>query len=245
MNNNDDLLAFLAEGLNEQQRDLVTRSFYTFAQGDPDSAPVCEAVLLAACSRRLSLSPKELRAVLVDFAKLLVAAKDLGDRVQVQVEKSNAEVVASFKEEADRATSGLRATAQHSELIVNEGRQVAATMQKSHVENEALLAELRAIKGALKAHADSGQNGKAVCHAAKEIISTLKDVVCVNWMTIGIMLGIIFAFGVRQLPEAIQAGLFVVAVVSLRFWAKHSWCDVLAHAKPLTGGSRQGERRID
>ena len=61
MNENDDLLNFLVDGLPGQQRDLITRSFYGLTQGNPDSAPVQMAILFTACTRRIVQAPAELR----------------------------------------------------------------------------------------------------------------------------------------------------------------------------------------
>jgi hypothetical protein len=71
MNEPDDLLSFLIEGLAGQQRDLVTKAFYNYAQGDPNSGPVNEAVLLTAFSRRIARAPRELREASAEFSKLL------------------------------------------------------------------------------------------------------------------------------------------------------------------------------
>ena len=146
MNRNDDILNFLVEGLIAPQRDLVTRAFYKFAEGDPNSAPVNEAILLTACARRVSQAPQELRDAMVEFRKLLDRGRLLETNLHERVEASNANVVASFKDEATRATSYLRASSQNNEEIVSEGRRIADLMRKSNIQGELLLSELREIK---------------------------------------------------------------------------------------------------
>ena len=118
MNENDDLLGFLVEGLIAPQRDLVTRAFYLRVQGDPNSGPVNDAVLLTAFSRRVALVPRELKEANVEFSKLLAGGREMEARIRERVELSNAGVVASFKDEATRAASYLRASSQNNEEIV-------------------------------------------------------------------------------------------------------------------------------
>jgi hypothetical protein len=97
MNETDDLLSFLVEGLVNQQRDLVTRAFYKYTEGDPNSGPVNEAVLLTAFSRRVALAPRELREANVEFGKLLTGGREMEARIRERVELSNAGVVASLR----------------------------------------------------------------------------------------------------------------------------------------------------
>src|SRR5580658_5193517 len=110
MNESDDLLNFLVEGLFAPQRDLVTRAYYKFAEGDPNSAPVTEAILLTACARKLAYAPKDLREANLVLKKLLEEARDvlkeagnLQYRAIERLEKSNASVIAAFQDENKRA----------------------------------------------------------------------------------------------------------------------------------------------
>jgi hypothetical protein len=227
MNENDDLLNFLVEGLFAPQRDLVTRAYYKFAEGDPNSGPVNEALLLTAYSRRLALAPKEMRDANADFRKLLAEGREMEARIRDRVELSNAGVVASFKDEATRAMSYLRASSQHNEEIVSEGRQIAGIMQKILVQGEALRTELLCIRAELKTHNDSfrkiaeaTENTKANTQTIKEIVSNLTNMVKINWLTIGVGIGFVLTVIAMQLPWWGALLLFALAIGLLQLVAQ-------------------------
>ena len=230
MNRNDDILNFLVEGLIAPQRDLVTRAFYKFAEGDPNSAPVNEAILLTACARRVSQAPQELREAMVEFRKLLDRGRLLETNLHERVEASNANVVASFKDEATRATSYLRASSQKNEEIVSEGRRIADLMRKSNTQGELLLSELREIKTELKLNRESNQktaeateNNKTISLSIKEIVTHLADASAIHWITIGVVVGAILAGSAILFPWWVPSLLLALAVGLLQAMARSSW----------------------
>ena len=230
MNEPDDLLGFLIEGLVGQHRDIVTRAFYKTAEGDPNSGPVNEAILFTAVSRRMALAPKELREANAEFKQLLAGGREMEARIRERVELSNAGVVASFKDEVARATSYLRASAQHNEEIITEGRQIAETMKAHLVQDRELLTELREIKTELKMNRDANQqivqateNNKAISQSIKEIVEHLTDMASMNWITIGVFIGSILAIIAMQLPWWLALLLFGLAIGLLQAMARSSW----------------------
>ena len=152
MNENDDLLSFLVEGLIAPHRDLVTRAFYKCAQGDPNSQPVNEAILLTAFSRRMALAPKELREAIAEFRKLLAEKWEKEARHRERVELSNAGVIAAFKDEASRAGSNLRATHQLNESTLKEAREMVRTTEAVNVHAEELATKLRLLNHDFQEH---------------------------------------------------------------------------------------------
>jgi hypothetical protein len=240
MNESDDLLGFLVEGLIAPQRDLVTRAFYQRVQGDPNSGPVNEAVLLTAFSRRVALAPRELREANVEFKQLLAGGREMEARIRERVELSNAGVVASFKDEATRATSYLRASAQNNEQIVSEGRQIADLMRKSLAQGELLFAELREIKTELKLNRESNQktaqateNNKAICLTIKEIVTHLADASSIHWMTIGVVIGSILAATAILFSWWVASLLLALAIGLLQAMARTSWKFVREKAETM------------
>jgi hypothetical protein len=242
MNENDDLLSFLVEGLIAPQRDLVTRAFYKFAEGDPNSAPVNEAILLTACARRLAHAPKELREASTVLKKLLEEARDVERRVIERVEKSNASVIAAFKDEVTRASSNLRTTAQYSERIVKEGQQISETMQKLLAQGESLTTTLQLTKLELKAHNESTQkiveattNTGTSIQAIKEIMANLNAMSVANWLTLGIIIGFALT-GIAietELPWWGRMLVFGVPIGLLQLIAGGSWASVKKEAATM------------
>ena len=230
MNEPDDLLSFLVEGLEGQQRDLVTRSFYKYAEGDPNSGPVNEAVLLTAFSRRIALAPREMREANGEFKQLLAGGREMEARIRERVELSNAGVVASFKDEAARATANLRLAAQNNAEIVAEGRQIAETMKEHLVQGRELLMELRQIRDELKINRDANQkiakateNNKAISQSIKEVVSTLTDAACVNWISVGVLIGLVLTIIAMQLSWWLALLLFALAIGLLQALARSLW----------------------
>ena len=240
MNEPDDLLGFLVEGLIAPQRDLVTRAFYQRVQGDPNSGPVNEAVLLTAFSRRVALAPRELREVNVEFSKLLAGGREMEARIRERVELSNAGVVASFKDEATRATLYLRASAENNEQIVAEGRQIADLMRKLLAQGELLFSELREIKTELRLNRESNQktaqateNNKAISLAIKEIVTHLADASSIHWMTIGVVIGAIIASTAILFSWWVASILLALAIGMLQAMARTSWKIVRGKAESM------------
>ncbi len=230
---NNDLLSFLVEDLDDRQRDVVTRAFYKFAESDPESGPVNEAVLLTACARLVAQAPKNMRLVLLDLKKLLLEGRDMEARIWQRAEASNGEVVAVFKDEAARATSSLRATAQHTELIVTEGRQIADTTRQLLAQSEWLLQQLRLISEDLAANREFSRNNRAVIASIKDIVASLTDAARMNSMTVGMVTGFILAVLALQLPAWLAVPLFVLSVALLQWIGRMSWQAVLTKAEAL------------
>jgi hypothetical protein len=230
MNRNDDILNFLVEGLIAPQRDLVTRAFYKFAEGDPNSAPVNEAILLIACARRVAQAPRELRDANGDFKKLLGEGKDMEARVRERVELSNAGVVAAVKEEGNRIASSLRTATQNHAEIVSEGRKIAVLIRELLSQGEALLTELRQIKVELKTNgeaakkiAEATENTLANNQSTKEIVSTLAKAAGFNWLSAGVTIGFILTLVAMQLPWYWALALFSLAIGVIQAVGRFFW----------------------
>lgn len=240
MNESDDLLSFLVDGLIAPQRDLVTRAFYKFAEGDPNSGPVNEAILLTAFSRRVALAPKELREANGDFRKLLGEGREMEARIRERVELSNAGVVVSFKDEGARINSNLRMAAHYHGEIVSESHQIVGTMRELLVEVKALLTELRLIRGELKTHNDSTkkiaeatENTKSSSQSIKEIVSTLTDAAAINWITVGVVIGFVLTVIAMHLSWWLALPLFALALGLLQALGRFFWTSAREKAETM------------
>jgi hypothetical protein len=240
MNEPDDLLKFLVLGLYGRQKDLVTKGFYKFAEGDPNSSPVNEAVLLTAFSRRLALAPQEFREANAEFSKLLEKGREMEARIRERVELSNAGVVASFKDEATRAASSIRTSSQNNEKIVLEGMKMAEVMRDSRSLNELLLSELRRIKAELKVNHESNEktaeataNTKASILTIKEIMHRVTLVFALSWMSIGVGIGFVLAVIAMQVSGWVALLILGLAIGLLQALARSSWNFVKELAKEL------------
>jgi hypothetical protein len=233
MNEDDDLLGFLVEGLLGKQRDLVTRAFYYYAEGDPKSGPVNEAVLHTAYARRVAQAPRELRDANGDFRKLLGEGREMEARIRERVELSNAGVVAAVKEEGDRIASSLRAASQNHSEIVSEGRKIAGLMRELLAQGEVLLTELRQIKVELKTNgeaakkiAEATEHTKANSQSTKEVVSTLADAAGFNWVSVGVTIGFILTLVAMQLPWYGALALFALAIGVIQALGRAFWKSV-------------------
>jgi hypothetical protein len=240
MNENEDLLGFLVEGLVGKQRDLVTRAFYYYAEGDPQSGPVNEAILHTAYARRVAQAPRELRDANGDFRKLLGEGRDMEARIRERVELSNAGVVAAIKEEGNRIASSLRTASQSHAEIVSEGRKIAGLIRELLAQGEALLTELRQIKVELKTNgeaakniAEATENTKATSRSNKEIVSTLARAAGFNWLSVGVTIGFILTLVAMQLPWYWGLALFALSIGVIQALGRFFWATIRQIAKKM------------
>ena len=198
MNENDDLLSFLVEGLAGRQRDLVTRAFYKFAEGDSNSGPVNEAILLTACSRRVAQAPRELREGNADFRKLLAEGREMEARIRERVELSNAGVVAEFKDETRRAHEAWRETFRYAKGAGESAKETVQELRPVIVETRKLAGDVTLLRQDMKIRDDSHQkmvesvqNIEAACQGTHDTVQHLTKESRANWITIGFFFGIL------------------------------------------------------
>jgi hypothetical protein len=241
MNKNDDILNYLVEGLIAPQRDLVTRAFYKFAEGDPDSAPVNEAILLTACARRLSLAPRELRDASADFGKLLTEGREMEARIRERVELSNVGVVSEFKDETRRVSATLREIVNAGDIIVDRGKRIDQQLKPIERHLERIGVDLYLLKDDLK---DNRESANRTAEAAEriqtihlenhELLSRFGKESRANWITIGLLAGICLSALFTMLPWWGGSLAFVVAIGLVQWLCRQSWVSRKNHAGKLT-----------
>ena len=230
MNKNDDILNYLVEGLIAPQRDLVTRAFYKFAQGDPDSAPVNEAILLTACARRVSQAPQELREANGDFRKLLAEGREMEARIRERVELSNFGVVSEFKDETRRASDALREIVNLGGVTIDRGKRIDEKLKPIVAELERIGVDLYLLKDDLKQNresakriTDQAEKMQTLHQETHSLTRSQSKEARANWITTGFLAGILMAAILFHLPWW-EGLMLLVATVSLLQWlSRQSW----------------------
>jgi hypothetical protein len=219
MNDNDDLLGFLVEGLIAPQRDLVTRAFYKFAEGDPNSAPVNEAILLTACSRRLALAPKELREANAEFMAAVNASRQLERGMIERQERSHANVIASFKDETARANLALQVTVLDAKATVVKAQQIQEGMNPVITTTKEIGRDLLLLRDDLqKFDASVGRvermagNIQETHVTTAEMVKPLTTEIRANLLTTGLGVGMALEYALIESPIP-NSGSFVLFAV--------------------------------
>ena len=207
MNNDDGLLDFLTDGLVGRERDAVTRAYYGYATGDPNSEPVGIAVLLTACMRKLAQVPERLKSGTAEFQKAVEDARTLEKGLIDRVRRENSAVVSAVKDEMYRAVTTWNETmtrAMRSEknahAMIEELRPIIASATQ-------IAQDFKALKGDLKVEAESA---KAILEAVEAIkvlrqedqlrFKHLTGRARIDWITVGLCAGMFLAFMLSQLP---------------------------------------------
>jgi len=226
----DELLNFLTEGLVGRQRDLVTRSYYALTQGNPDSGPVHLTSLLTACTLRIVQAPAALRAANTDFTKNLVEARGLEQRLIERVDRSNASVIVTFKDEVARTSANLQTTNDFNRAIGQKAEGIFLTAKNVILQGQSLAAELRQIKLELTASntsntvtAQAAEKIATAQEVLKSLVSHLTDMACIHWMTIGIGIGSVLTLVAMQVPWWVALLLFALAIGLLQGLARMLW----------------------
>jgi hypothetical protein len=217
----------LVEGLIASQRDLVTRAFYKFAEGDPDSAPVNEAILLTACARRVSQAPQELREANADFRKLLAEGREMEARIRERVELSNFGVVSEFKDETRRASTALRETVEQMNRMGEKAARIAREMEPVIDTVKQIARDLPPVADDLKQHLESAKEiAVEVGLLHKENQAFRKQFgkeARANWITTGFLAGILMAAMSFHMPWWEGVTVLVGAIGLLQWLSRQSW----------------------
>ena len=102
----DPVLTYIQGDSTGAKRDIIARCYYEVAQGDPKSGPVAFAVLLDACAEQFAKTPKELADATTRFDRVVAEAREFERKLMDRVEKSNASVIAAFKDPGAAVLAG-------------------------------------------------------------------------------------------------------------------------------------------
>jgi hypothetical protein len=235
MNQDDELLSFIVDGLPGKQRDLVARSFYTLGQGDPDSAPVQMTVMFTACTRKIAQIPAEIRGANVESRKALAEARELERQVIQRVDMSNSMVISAFRDEAVRTKQALRETVIQADRAKYQAEQMAKEMNPAIAATKEIGRDLSQLRDDLRKfdgsfqrvekmaediHSSHTINTKLFKHLTKEIRA--------NWATIGLGFGMVLEYALIESQAPPWSGLvFFALVAGLTQWLlRWNWSHV-------------------
>jgi len=248
MNEHDGLLNFLTDGLVGRERDAVTRAFYGYAAGDPNSEPVGISVLLTACMRKLAQLPEKLQAGTAAYQKVLAEAREFEKGLSERVNRSNASVVAGFRDETARAKATWSETIEHLLRLLNNASDINKDLRPVIVSAKQIAQDFQALKGDLKLHEDStkkiveGVEEIKVIHQENQIIHQENQALIkrmskearANWITIGLFGGIVLAAIFPQLPSWGPSLSIAGTVGLIQGFSRLNWKFVRKQAKKIS-----------
>jgi uncharacterized protein (UPF0335 family) len=230
MNNDDGLLDFLTDGLVGRERDAVTRAYYGYATGDPNSEPVGVAVLLTACMRKLAQVPERLKSGTVEFQTVLAEARTLEKGLIERVKRENATVVSAVKDEMYRAVTTWNETITRAMRLEEKAHAITDELKPVVTSAQRIAQDYQALKGDLKVHAEAAMKIVEGVEAIKAMrredqfrFKKLTNEARADWITIGLLAGLILAAVLSQIPwwEALIALAAVIG--SLQGGARYRW----------------------
>jgi hypothetical protein len=200
MNNEDGLLDFLTDGLIARERDAVTRAYYGYATGDPNSEPVGIAVLLTACARIFARTPERLKTCTTEFQKAAEDARTLEKGLIDRVRRENSSVVSAVKDEMHRAVTTWNETITRAMRTEEIARSMGDDFKPVIAAATQIAGDFKALKGDLKVHAESAT---AILKAAEAIkamrqedqmrFKHLTKQARADWISIGLLGGIVLS----------------------------------------------------
>ena len=230
MNNDDGLLDFLTDDLVGRERDAVTRAFYGYATGDPNSEPVGVAVLLTACMRKLAQVPEKLKSGTAEFQKVVAEARSLEKGLIEMVNRENATVVSAVKDEMYRAVTTWNETITRAMRSEEKAHAITSELKPVVISAQRIAQDFQELKGDLKVHAESATKIVEGVEAIKAMrcedlfrFKKLSNEARADWITIGLLAGLILAAVLSQLPWW-GAFIALTAVISLvQVVSRHPW----------------------
>jgi hypothetical protein len=247
MNNDDGLLDFLTDGLVGRERDAVTRAYYGYATGDPNSEPVGVAVLLTACMRKLAQVPERLKSGTAEFQTVVAEARALEKGLIERVNRENATVVSAVKDEMYRAVTTWNETITRAMRLEEKAHAMTDELKPVVTSAQRIAQDFHELKGDLKVHAESGTKIVEGVEAIKTMhyedqmrFRKLTTEARGDWITIGLLAGLILAAMLSQLPWWGALITFAGVIVSVQWLSRQSW----DFARRLSPNSVQGHRGL-
>lgn len=167
MNNEDGLLDFLTDGLIGRERDAVTRAYYGYATGDPNSEPVGISVLLTACMRQLARAPETLKAGTAEFQKAVEDSRTLEKDLIDRVRRENSAVVSAVKDEMYRAVTVWNETITRAMRMEEIARSMSDEFKPVIASATQIAQDFKTLKSDLKGEAEAAT-------AILETVETIK-----------------------------------------------------------------------
>jgi hypothetical protein len=222
-----------------RERDAVTRAFYDYAQGDPNSYPVGMAVLLTACSRKMATLPRNLRDSSVEFRGMAHEVTRMQQELLEKLRASHTQVLGNFKDESSRVIAvfkdenarandiwrqtmqelirlleGAKAINQEFNPILTSARQIGQEVQtlKGSFDHHMLAAQQ--IMQGVEVLKGLHREAKTMHGENQSLVSQLTNDARANWLTLGFLAGILLAATFSYMAWW-GVALSVVAVIAL------------------------------
>jgi hypothetical protein len=221
MNQDDELLNYIVDGLPGKQRDIVARSFYALGHGDPDSAPVQMTVMFTACTRKIAQIPAEVRGANVECRKQLAEARELERQVIQRVDMSNSMVISAFRDEAVRTKEALREAVIQADRIKYQAEQMAKEMKPAIAATKEIGQDLVQIRDELQKFDGSFQRMEKMAtetHSShvinSDLFKHLTKEIRASWATIGLGFGMVLEYALIESQAPPWSGLVFFALVA-------------------------------
>jgi hypothetical protein len=230
MNNDDGLLDFLTDGFVGRERDAVTRAYYGYATGDPNSEPVGVAVLLTACMRKLAQVPERLKSGTAEFQTVVAEARALEKGLIERVNRENAAVVGAVKDEMYRAVTTWNETITRALRLEEKAHAMTAELKPVITSAQRIAQDFQELKADLRVHAESATKIVEGVEAIKTMrredqfrCKKLTNEARADWITIGLLAGLILAAMLSQLPWWGALIAFAGAIGSVQGISRYPW----------------------
>jgi hypothetical protein len=219
------ILDFLSDSVFGHERDAVTRAFYEYAQGDPHSYPVGMAVLLTACTRKLASLPRHLNDSAADFwSKAQEVTRTQEDQLEklrtshaqvfTSFRNESANVIAVFKDEKSRANDIWRQTVQELLRLLDNAKSINNELSPVIASAKQIAQEVQSHQAGLRLQEDSArkivagvealkvihEEAKATHKENKALVSALTNDARANWLTLGLLAGMLLAATFMYMP---------------------------------------------
>ena len=231
----NDPLTYLQGDSEGPKRDLIAKYYYQVAQGDPNSSPVAFAVLLDACAEQLGKVPEELQQATAEFKKTVAEARDLERRVIERTDKSNASVIAAFREETHRAHTAWTETFQYAQTATEKAERLAKAITPLTLSAGELAGEFHVLRGDLRQHresvsqqADIAEKVRSIQADSLAVVKRLTRQSQTNRVTIGVLFGMMaYGFGEQSMPPDLpffyRMGILVTGLAVIQWLVNTAW----------------------
>jgi hypothetical protein len=243
----DPVLTYLQGDSQGAKRDMIAQFYYEVVQGDPKSGPVAFAVLLDACAEQFAKTPKELADATTRFDWVLAEAREFERKLMDRVEKSNASVIAAFKDETARANLALQVTVLDAKATVVKAQQIQEGMNPVIATTKEIGSNVILLRDDLRKFDTSVLRVEKMAGdihethiSALELVKLLTKEIRANWTTIGFSLGVAleYALAVSIIPNSYSIVLFVVGAGVIQGLFRWNWTFVRKLAKRILPPSK-------
>jgi hypothetical protein len=215
----DPVLTYLQGDSQGAKRDMIAQYYYEVAQGDPKSGPVAFAVLLDACAEQFAKTPKDLADATIRFDRVMAEAREFERKIMDRVERSNANVIAAFKDETARANLALQVTVTDAKTTVTRAEQIQEGMKPVIATTKEIGRDLILLRGDLQ-HFDTSvrrvdkwaENIKDTHVTTLDLVKHLTREIRANWTTMGLGFGMALEYALIEspIPNSYSFVLFTV-----------------------------------